>query len=144
MRKLRTCQSGYLWIGLRDPTDEEFDAVNGELEGLKQLLPDMTRLIRPGGRLAVIAFHSLEDRIVKQFLTDRSGKVHGSRHLPQAETAAATFRPVSRGVIAPSQAETDINPRARSAKLRVAERTAAPASGETVELRVPRLPASVG
>ncbi|MCC0029969.1 MAG: 16S rRNA (cytosine(1402)-N(4))-methyltransferase RsmH [Brucellaceae bacterium] len=118
--------------------------VNDELGELAAALGAAERALKPGGRLAVVTFHSLEDRIVKQFLTDRSGKVHGSRHLPQAETAAATFRPVSRGVIAPSQAETDINPRARSAKLRVAERTAAPASGETVELRVPRLPASVG
>ena len=118
--------------------------VNDELGELAMALGAAERALKPGGRLAVVTFHSLEDRIVKQFLTDRSGKVHGSRHLPQAEAAEATFNPVSRGVIAPSQAETETNPRARSAKLRVAERTAAPASGETVELRVPRLPASVG
>ena len=118
--------------------------VNDELGELAMALGAAERALKPGGRLAVVTFHSLEDRIVKQFLTDRSGKVHGSRHLPQAEAAEATFNPVSRGVIAPSQAETETNPRARSAKLRVAERTAAPASGETVELRVPRLPALVG
>lgn len=117
--------------------------VNDELGELAEALLAAERILKPGGRLAVVTFHSLEDRIVKQFLTARSGKLQGSRHLPQAQVAAATFTPVSRGAVAPSEIETETNPRARSAKLRVAERTAAPAGGEAIDLRVPRLPASV-
>ena len=86
------------------------------------------RLLRPGGRLAVVSFHSLEDRIVKQFLRDASGAVaNASRHLPAAAPAAApTFAQVSKA-IRPSEAELLRNPRARSATLRAATRTDAPA-----------------
>jgi 16S rRNA (cytosine1402-N4)-methyltransferase len=79
------------------------------------------------GRLAVVAFHSLEDRIVKQFLAERSGRAGlGSRHAPAAETAAPSFRTQGKQPITPSVAELSANPRARSAKLRIAERTSAP------------------
>jgi 16S rRNA (cytosine1402-N4)-methyltransferase len=103
-------------------------AVNDELGELVRALHGAEEALKPGGRLAVVSFHSLEDRIVKQFLQRRSGRAGGgfSRHAPQVETDQATFTLVHRGVIAPGDAELAINPRARSAKLRVAERTAAP------------------
>ena len=89
------------------------------------------RLLGSGGRIAVIAFHSLEDRIVKSFLLARGGvSPRGSRHLPEVpgETRPApTFRPLFKGAKQPSETECAANPRARSARLRAAERTAAPA-----------------
>ncbi len=105
-------------------------AVNDELGELRRGLAAAEHLLRPEGRLAVVTFHSLEDRVVKHFLDRRSGKGGGgSRHLPpQAQTVRApSFRLVHKGVVAPTAAETAANPRARSAKLRAAERTAGPA-----------------
>lgn len=105
-------------------------AVNDELGELRRGLAAAEHLLRPEGRLAVVTFHSLEDRVVKHFLDRRSGKGgSGSRHLPpQAQTMRApSFRLVHKGVVAPTEAETAANPRARSAKLRAAERTPAPA-----------------
>jgi 16S rRNA (cytosine1402-N4)-methyltransferase len=87
-------------------------AVNDELGALEQVLPAAASVLAPGGRLAVIAFHSLEDRRVKQFF--RAG---GADSAPLAE--------LTRKPIFPTQAESDLNPRARSARLRVAERVAA-------------------
>ena len=83
--------------------------------------------MRGGGRLAVVSFHSLEDRIVKQFLRDASGAVaSGSRHLPAiATTAASTFERIAKPV-RPSATEIARNPRSRSATLRTAMRTDAP------------------
>ena len=75
----------------------------------------------------MVTFHSLEDRIVKKFFSERSGKASGSRHLPMVQERAATFEPVGKSMIAASEAEADVNPRARSAKLRAGQRTAAPA-----------------
>lgn len=104
-------------------------AVNDELGELEAGLEAAERALSEGGRLAVVTFHSLEDRIVKAFFTERAGrKPMGSRHLPQVQAGPApTFSLLFNGVRAPSDIETFENPRARSAKLRAAERTAAPA-----------------
>ncbi len=104
--------------------------VNDELGELAHALAAAERCLKPGGRLVVVAFHSLEDRIVKRFLTQRSGKAaHGSRHLPLRSIALrpSSFRIVNSKPLTPRQAEQDANPRARSARLRAAERTDAPA-----------------
>jgi 16S rRNA (cytosine1402-N4)-methyltransferase len=115
----------------KDPATRSFQAirihVNAELEELEEGLRAAEVLLASGGRLAVVSFHSLEDRIVKQFLRDASGAVAaGSRHLPQAAPRAVpTFAHVGKPV-RPSQAEVARNPRARSATLRSAIRTDAP------------------
>ncbi|WP_370693832.1 16S rRNA (cytosine(1402)-N(4))-methyltransferase RsmH [Methylobacterium sp. NEAU K] len=100
-------------------------AVNDELGELVRALHAAERVLVPGGRLAVVTFHSLEDRIVKQFFAARSGRsAQGSRHLPGAPAEAVrSFRLVTKGPVLPGEAETARNPRARSAKLRAAERT---------------------
>jgi 16S rRNA (cytosine1402-N4)-methyltransferase len=104
-------------------------AVNDELGELDRGLAAAERLLMPGGRLAVVAFHSLEDRRVKEFLRRRSGMASGpSRHQPARSGAAApSFRMLMRRAIKPGAAEVAGNPRARAARLRAAERTAAPA-----------------
>lgn len=106
-------------------------AVNDELGELVRALHAAERVLRPGGRLAVVTFHSLEDRIVKQFFAARSGRSsQGSRHLPgglPGDAPVRSFAPVTKGPVLPGEAEQQRNPRARSAKLRVAERTEAPA-----------------
>jgi 16S rRNA (cytosine1402-N4)-methyltransferase len=102
--------------------------VNRELDELAYALSAAERLLKPGGRLAVVTFHSLEDRIVKRFFAERSGKLPStSRHMPgREEDIDARFTPLFRGHRQASEAETAQNPRARSAKLRAGERTAAP------------------
>ncbi len=117
----------------KDPATRTFQAIrihlNRELEELEEGLAAAERVLKPGGRLAVVTFHSLEDRIVKRFLKERSGGAPSvSRHLPEAQAAsrAPSFRRVEKAV-RPSEAEILRNPRARSATLRVAHRTAAPA-----------------
>ncbi|HUE19627.1 MAG TPA: 16S rRNA (cytosine(1402)-N(4))-methyltransferase RsmH [Stellaceae bacterium] len=103
-------------------------AVNDELGELERGLIAAERLLSPGGRIAVISFHSLEDRIVKAFLRTRSAEApRASRHAPDAQGPASSFTLINRKPIAASEAETQRNPRARSARLRAAERTAAPA-----------------
>ncbi len=117
-----------------DPATRTFQAlrlhVNDELGELTRGLSAAEHLLRADGRLAAVSFHSLEDRIVKQFLRQRSGAMaRGSRHLPEDPTPAraASFALAQRRAIAPQAAEIAANPRARSAKLRVATRTAAAA-----------------
>jgi 16S rRNA (cytosine1402-N4)-methyltransferase len=104
-------------------------AVNDELGELDRGLAAAERLLAPGGRLAVVAFHSLEDRSVKEFLRRRSDTApRGSRHMPSAgHGPAPSFRLLSRKAVRPGDAEEHRNPRARSARLRAAERLAAPA-----------------
>jgi len=116
-----------------DPATRTFQAlriyVNDELGELDRGLEAAEQLLGPGGRLAVVSFHSLEDRRVKTFLQERSGAgPRPSRHLPQLEgqEKLPTFRLVKKGSIKPSSEETMRNPRARSARLRVAERTDVP------------------
>jgi len=123
---------GYRAGAPKDPATRSFQAirihVNGELDELEQGLGAAERVLKAGGRLAVVSFHSLEDRIVKRFLREAAGANTGtSRHLPAtAGGAAPTFGALSKA-IRPSEAETRRNPRARSATLRAAVRTAAPA-----------------
>ena len=97
--------------------------VNDELGELALALEAAERALKPGGRLVVVTFHSLEDRIVKRFLADRGAQAAGSRHMPQVIVSEATFLPVGKGIVPPSDAEIAINPRSRSAKLRAAIRT---------------------
>ena len=103
-------------------------AVNEELSELEAGLRAAEEVLKDGGRLAVVTFHSLEDRIVKAFLTERSGRTPGgSRHAPPAQVGAPpSFQLVFNGAQGPDAAEIAFNPRARSAKLRAAVRTSAP------------------
>ncbi|MGA9581293.1 MAG: 16S rRNA (cytosine(1402)-N(4))-methyltransferase RsmH [Allosphingosinicella sp.] len=117
----------------KDPATRTFQAIrihlNEELQELEGGLEAAEQVLKPGGRLAVVTFHSLEDRMVKRFLKERSGDVpSGSRHLPErsGSRAASTFEAVSKPVKA-GEAEVKANPRARSATLRVARRTSASA-----------------
>ena len=117
-------------------------AVNDELGELARALIAAERRLKPGGRLIVVAFHSLEDRIVKTFLADRTRTIPGgSRHMPEATVPPATFEALSRGIVKPSDAEVSRNVRARSARLRAARRTDAPArGGDPFAFGAPRLP----
>ena len=109
-------------------------AVNEELSELEAGLAAAERALKAGGRLCVVTFHSLEDRIVKTFLAVRAGRTPaGSRHAPPvAAGAPPSFQLLFNGAQAPSEAEVDANPRARSAKLRAAVRTASPVWKEAV------------
>jgi 16S rRNA (cytosine1402-N4)-methyltransferase len=124
-----------------DPATRTFQAlriyVNGEIEEISRGLEAAERILKLGGRLAVVSFHSLEDRPVKQFLAARSGAAakpsrHSPAHVAMSSGPAPTFRLLSRRALRPSEDETAANPRARSARLRSAERTAAPAHGPKV------------
>jgi 16S rRNA (cytosine1402-N4)-methyltransferase len=114
--------------------------VNDELSELALGLAAAERALKPLGRLVVIAFHSLEDRIVKTFLAERSRAPAGSRHRPEIAAPPPTFRVLTPRPLTPDQPEVAANPRARSAKLRAAERTDAPARATGVEHLLPPLP----
>lgn len=104
-------------------------AVNDELAELEHGLEAAERLLRPDGRLVVVSFHSLEDRIVKHFFAVRSGHApQRSRHVPRSDVKPALFRTIGKGPVIPSSDEIRRNPRARSAKLRAGIRTSVPAS----------------
>jgi 16S rRNA (cytosine1402-N4)-methyltransferase len=116
----------------RHPATRTFQAlrifINDELGELASALSGAERILKPGGRLVVVSFHSLEDRIVKKFLAERSGKTAAvSRHLPieSIKSAAPSFRIVNSRPLTPSKGELEVNPRARSARLRAALRTEA-------------------
>ena len=117
-----------------DPATRSFQALriyaNDELGELDRGLSAAEVLLNPGGRLAVVSFHSLEDRVVKSFLRSRSGaEPRASRHMPIAvrNTPQPSLRQLFRGALTPSAGEVKANPRARSARLRAAERTLHPA-----------------
>ena len=122
-----------------DPATRTFQAirihVNDEIGELERGLVGAEQILRPDGRLAVVAFHSLEDRPVKAFLRTRSGgDGRGSRHMPDAPAGRPpAWRLPTRRAITPSDGETSINPRSRSARMRVGERTEAPSWGTTKE-----------
>ena len=102
--------------------------MNDELGELARGLAAAEAALAPGGWLAVVTFHSLEDRIVKRFLQLRSGAApQGSRHAPEVGAEAPRFALAERKAIVPDEAEVAVNPRARSAKLRLARRLDAPA-----------------
>ena len=123
----------------KDPATRTFQAIrihlNAEIDELEQGLAAAERVLRPGGRLAVVSFHSIEDRIVKRFLRERSGATPaGSRHLPDARAGGPrpSFEAVTKPVRA-SEDEIARNPRSRSATLRVARRTEASPWGPRVQ-----------
>jgi 16S rRNA (cytosine1402-N4)-methyltransferase len=101
--------------------------VNEELDELHLALSAAEHVLKPAGRLVVVSFHSLEDRIVKNFLVERAKAGGGSRHLPEIAQAAPSFVILTKRPVTPGDAEISANPRARSAKLRAAERTEASA-----------------
>jgi 16S rRNA (cytosine1402-N4)-methyltransferase len=131
----------------KHPATRTFQALrlylNRELDELVRGLSAAERLLKTGGRLVVVTFHSLEDRIAKRFFASRSAPPpRGSRHLPEAkgQILAPSFRLLNRRPLEPNQAEIRRNPRARSARLRAAERTEAPAHPlDLAALGVPRL-----
>ena len=132
-RQLATLVAGAVRTRERgqDPATRTFQAVrifvNRELEEIEQALPQAVSLLRPGGRLAVISFHSLEDRMVKRFMREEA---EGEKLPPEIPVTADMLRPgrlrLVGKAIRPSDAECQANPRARSATLRVAERTDSP------------------
>ncbi len=115
--------------------------VNAELTELAKALIAAERILRPSGRLVIVTFHSLEDRLVKRFFADRCGAGSGSRHLPEVSAQDATFTQVYRKPVTASQTELAVNPRSRSAKLRAGERTQVLARAPDFDLfNLPRLP----
>ncbi|MEZ5812067.1 MAG: 16S rRNA (cytosine(1402)-N(4))-methyltransferase RsmH [Rhizobiaceae bacterium] len=118
--------------------------VNDELGELCQALFAAERVLKPGGRLVVVSFHSLEDRIVKRFIAARSSAASGSRHMPATGGPAPSFERLG-GARTASDEEAQANPRARSARLRAARRTDAPAQDADLSIfSLPKLPALLG
>lgn len=113
--------------------------VNEELDELHTALTASEQVLKTGGRLVVVSFHSLEDRIVKNFLTERGKRGGGSRHLPESEKAAPSFELLTKRPVIAGVDEVAANPRARSAKLRAARRTAAPAHDDNETFGWPTL-----
>jgi 16S rRNA (cytosine1402-N4)-methyltransferase len=114
--------------------------VNEELDELHLALSASERVLKPGGRLVVVSFHSLEDRIVKDFFNARGKAASGSRHLPEVAQAAPSFQILTKRPVTPGDTEIAANPRARSAKLRAAERTNVPAHAAGTLPAWPTLP----
>ena len=114
--------------------------VNGELQELAAALQAAERVLKSNGRLIVVSFHSLEDRIVKTFLARRSKAPGGSRHAPEVKSPVPTFRVLTKRPVVANEIEIAHNPRARSARLRVAERAETPAREDDVSDLLPRLP----
>jgi len=114
--------------------------VNGELQELAAALQAAERVLKWKGRLIVVSFHSLEDRIVKTFLARRSKTPGGSRHAPEVKSPVPTFRVLTKRPVVANEIEIAHNPRARSARLRVAERAETPARADDVSDLLPRLP----
>ena len=115
--------------------------INDELGELAEALAAAERMLKAGGRLVVISFHSLEDRIVKTFLAERSRSAAGSRHQPEVAHAPPSFTVLTRKPVVADDDEVSFNPRSRSAKLRAAERTGAAAFAAYLSHLLPRLPA---
>jgi 16S rRNA (cytosine1402-N4)-methyltransferase len=130
--------------GAIHPATRTFQAlrmfVNEELSELAEALKAAEAILKPGGRLVVVTFHSLEDRLVKTFLNERGKRSSGSRHQPEVIEPARSFRILTGRPVAPDEAEIAANPRARSAKLRAAERTDAPPRSGADDILLPRLP----
>jgi 16S rRNA (cytosine1402-N4)-methyltransferase len=132
-RALAEIVSKVVWAkpGEIHPATRTFQAlrifVNEELDELHLALSAAERVLNPGGRLVVVSFHSLEDRMVKNFLTARGKTGGGSRHLPEVAQVTPSFRILTKRPVIAGDDEVRANPRARSAKLRAAERTDAPA-----------------
>ena len=115
--------------------------VNGELDELVDGLIAAEKCLKPGGKLVVVTFHSLEDRIVKRFFQERSKtNAGGSRYLPEQDLAAPSFAMLVKGGVGPDEEELERNPRARSAKMRAGVRTdAAPHELDASGLGLPRM-----
>ena len=116
-------------------------AVNDEYGALMQGLMAAERALKPGGLLAVVSFHSVEDRMVKRFLQARGGQSgRANRYAPEIEAETPAFKIVTRKAVGPDDDELAVNPRSRSAKLRVARRTDAPAGDiDAGQIALPQL-----
>ena len=132
-------------FGKSHPATRTFQALriylNDELGELLRGLEAAERILKPGGRLAVVTFHSLEDRMVKQFLAPRTGRAgRPSRHMPDIDMPSPSFSEPTKRNIKPRDEEIEKNPRARSARLRVAVRTDAPVFPQSADLMPRRAP----
>lgn len=115
--------------------------VNDELGELARALLAAEQVLKPGGRLVVVTFHSLEDRMVKRYFADRAGGSAGSRHMPETHVRHPSFTPAVKGAVGPTPEEEGSNPRARSAKLRAGLRTVNPPLEDDLSLfGLPKLP----